>query len=270
VKIAYFTGGNPVFANRAERLRISELEKRRNTAVMPRRQSPYLTKRIEKYNAVFYIGNKFTIDTYGEFQLPQAYRIINNGYISDREINYTKKKNYNFLYFASVGQVHKGLDLLLEIFGREDCPYHLYICSLAENELDFCKVYERELYHCDNIHLMGFIEPTSEEYYDIVDVCAYSLLPSSAEGIAGSVLTTMSEGVIPICSKMCGFEEDEVIMLEDCEIDTIRQMIEQCANKSSEWIKEQSKKTLNIIRERYSKEHFIKSVTEGLEGALGR
>ncbi|WP_314621160.1 hypothetical protein, partial [uncultured Selenomonas sp.] len=102
-------------------------------------------------------------------------------------------------------QVHKGLDLLLEIFGQKDFPFELYICSSFQSEKEFCEVYKSELFHTSNIHSVGFIDIMGEKFCEISEKCSFTILPSCSEGVAGSALTAMSAGIIPIVIRECGF-----------------------------------------------------------------
>ncbi len=42
------------------------------------------------------------------------------------------------MWFGSGGMIHKGLDLVLEVFARMQ-EYHLHICGPVHHEEDFCK-----------------------------------------------------------------------------------------------------------------------------------
>ena len=57
-----------------------------------------------------------------------------------------KRDPKKFVFFGSLGAVHKGLDLLLEVFSRMTTDCKLYVCSGYEKEEDFCKLYHKELY----------------------------------------------------------------------------------------------------------------------------
>ena len=93
-------------------------------------------------------------------------------------------------------------------------------------------------------------------------------MPSCSEGVAGSVLTSMSAGMIPIVSKECGFEDDEVIHLQNCSMECIEEAIKHYSQKDLAWIKNMSKKSIDIVNERYSEKDFIESVKNGLNKVL--
>lgn len=258
IKVAYLTGSNTAFSNIAEQKRINDVYRRRNIKLIPRRQATLISKRIESYDAAFFIGNEYNLKTYSEFKMPPVYFIKNTGY--DFNFCNEKRKANNFLFLGSDGQVHKGLDLLLEIFCEKCKNCNLYVCSSFENESDFCEAYKKELYNTSNIYPIGFVDIRSDKFKEIAEKCAYMIMPSCSEGIAGSVLTAMSAGIIPIVSRECGFEDDEVIHLKDCSKECIEKSIKFYASKNFEWVENYSKKVVEIVRIRYSQECFIKSI----------
>ncbi|WP_311650221.1 glycosyltransferase [Selenomonas artemidis] len=268
-RVAYLTGMNASVANHAEDLRMSALAKRRGVRLPPERHARLISKEIENFDACWYIGNSYNFKSYDEFQMPSVSFIKNTGYKFSASFDKKKKSMSNFLFFASSGQVHKGLDLLLEIFGQKNFPYSLYICSSFRNEHSFCELYEKELFHRKNIHPVGFIDIHSKLFLDITDSCAFTILPSCSEGIAGSVLTAMSAGLIPLVSRECGFEDDEVISLDDCSIPTIEQAIREYGEKDINWIIKKSNEVKQIVQERYSEEMYRASIRSALERLLG-
>src|SRR5260370_39818422 len=98
----------------------------------------------------------------------------------------------------------------------------------------------------------------------IADRCSFALLPSCSEGIAGSMLTAMSAGVIPIVSRECGFEEDEVYYLRESTIDEIGTTADEHARKSVSWIVEESTRIVAIAEERYGAQQYTQSVRAAL------
>ena len=74
----------------------------------------------------------------------------------------------------------------------------------------------------------------------------------------------MSAGVIPIASRECGFEDDEVINLLDCKLATIEKVICECASKPDDWIREHSSRCVEAVNTRYSRKDFTDSVKEAM------
>ena len=115
---------------------------------------------------------------------------------------------------------------------------------------------------------MGFVDIHSEKFKDMISSCAYTILPSCAEGCAGSVLTVMSGGLIPIVSDVCGFDNGEAIILPDCNIETIAAYVKEYSQKCESWILENSRKSVEIVKRNYGKENFLKSVERAVEESL--
>lgn len=266
-KIAYLTSSNLAVSGEREAERIKKLYERRGVNLKPRRQGGTISKAIESFDGALFFGNDYNLKTYVEFNMPPVYYVVNNGYDYDFEINF-KKDPKKFLFFGSAGQIHKGLDLLLEIFSQKDFPCELYVCGALRKEKDFEHEYADELYHTDNIHTLGFIDVHSEIFKKLANDCAYSILPSCAEGQAGSVVTAMSAGIISIVSKECGYDSNDVILLPDCEKETIESFIRKYSNMDKDWIREQSFSTFQNAKKNHSKENFTKSIEKGLKAIL--
>lgn len=265
IKVMYITGSNPIFANEAEQKRLKELMCRRGVMLSARRETEPFSKAIELYNSVCIIGNDITLKTYSDYNLPQTFLIPNSGYDFWGKINVDTKRSDCFIYFGSSGSVHKGLDRLLEIFSKKDFPCDLYVCGSYENETDFCKEYSKEIYHTKNIIPMGFLNISDKRFFEIVNRCAFTILPSCSEGMAGTITTMMSAGVIPICSLECGIDSEDIIVLEDCEIDTIERTILWASKKSKEWVKTNSIRTMKLASNKYSRSIFSQKMEEALE-----
>jgi glycosyltransferase involved in cell wall biosynthesis len=164
---------------------------------------------------------------------------------------------------TSGGQVHKGLDLLLEVFARKS-NISLYVCSSFKFEKDFCDLFKHELFHLDNVKPIGFIDVMSAKFIEIAEVCTYSVLPSCSEANSSSVLTTMSAGLIPIVSRECGFEDDEVHYFSDCTLETIELTLNEYAAKPPEWINSERERCLALVNSKYSEKAFTASIQDAL------
>ncbi len=267
-QVAYLTSMNLAVTSGNEKKRLEECYQRRGVKLKPQRFAGYIETRIEQFDAVWYIGNEYNFKSYDCFKMPPAYRIKNTGYFFPWADPDADRDPHCFMYFGSAGQVHKGLDLLLELFSEEIKNCTLYVCGNFASEEDFAKEYHKELYETRNIVPVGRVNIETPQYEELSKICAYSILPSCSEGCAGSVLTNMSAGIIPIVSRECGFEEDEVISLPDCKKETIKKFILEYCKKDSDWIKKQSRYSIQIVRERYSNRNFTESVEQALSKTL--
>lgn len=266
-KVLYSTGAAPAWQNNRELARIQALNIRKQTALKPKALVPLYDKSIASFDALFLIGNKFTLNTFHDLNIKKCFLIKNSAYIFPN-MEYTKKSPNTFLFFATYPQVLKGLDLLLEVFYKNR-NLNLVVCSLFNNELDFCKVYEKELLHTPNILPVGPIDITSNVFKKIREICSYVTMPSCSEGMSGSILTAMSAGLIPIVSQECGLDAEEVNIFQTCNIDCIANTLQSFSAKNLDYIKTESLKAMEIIRTRYSPEQFCTSFRTAMNGLLG-
>lgn len=268
IKVAYMTGSNQSFANKAEAERIEALFRRKGVRLMQRRYyRPFKKSEFESFDAMFFIGNSYNLKTYSEFNLKSVSFIKNTGYDFLKNTDFSKKSSQNFLFLGGPGQIHKGLDLLLDIFGVNK-HLNLYVCSRFKRERDFYKLYKKALLHTDNIFPIGFVNIAGRKFKDICKLCSYVVLPSCSEGIATNVLTGMSAGLVPIASRECGFEDDEVHHFEDNSIDCIEETLNFFAQKTPEWVRAESMKAMEIVQTRYSEKNFSDSVRAAMRGLL--
>ena len=268
-RICYITGSNPTFSNEAERARLADLVARRGVSLRPRRQvRPFPRSVLQPFDAMFLFGNKTTLATYAEFRLPPVRYMVNNGYDDVIPTDPSCRDPRCFLFMASVGQVHKGLDLLLEIFAREP-DLSLVVCSMFARERDFVRAYRRELFETPTIRPVGFVDVRSPAFRDLQAGCGAMILPSCSEGQSGSVTVAMSFGLPCIVSAPCGFEEPEIWTLPDCSIGTIRSTVREWASRPHAWVRERSERTLALLRRGYTRADYARSIRDGLAETLG-
>ena len=268
IKVAYITGSNPSFANKAEEERIEYLYRRRGKKLKARRnQLPFEKDVFESYQAIFFIGNEYNWRTYEEYNVETVCFIRNNGYLELAQSDCSERSPRKFVYFGGTGSIHKGLDLLLDIF-IERPELDLYVCSGFHNEKDFCRLYKQALFHTSNIHPMGFLDVFSTELATLFKQCAYIILPSCSEANAGSVLTGMSAGLIPLVSRESGFNDDEVYYFKENSLEAIGESIDHFSQMPIEWVCSESRRMISITQERYSPSHYIDSVREAFAVVL--
>jgi glycosyltransferase involved in cell wall biosynthesis len=214
-KIYFSTGAYWCFHNRQEEARIEALRKRRNVNLPPDRLIHHSEEEaLRLADGVIGIGNEFTLGTYVRDGRP-LYSTTSNERPLPIMINGTSLyddrfewcfKDYDagrghFLFFSGGGNVHKGLDLLLEAF--DDLEQHLWIASNVEPT--FREVYAREL-RLPNVHLIGWLQPRSPLFYRLMRTCNFCILPSCSEGQSQSVVECMNQGLIPVVSREAGID----------------------------------------------------------------
>jgi hypothetical protein len=267
-RIAYITGSNPSFSNAAEMGRIEELHRRKGKRLQTRRQAKLFSKHdLESCDGILFIGNSYNMRTYTEFTLRNIRYISNTGHDFLMDVSSASRSPRSFLFLGSGGQVHKGLDLLLEFFSKHD-DLELYVCSSFKSEEDFSDLYHKELFEQANVHAVGFVDIRSAKFREICGRCSYIVLPSCSEANAGSVLTGMSAGLIPLVSRECGFEEDEVHFFDDCSCDSISRRLTEMSLKTVEWVTTESERAISTVRTRYSADCYRTSARKALSDIL--
>jgi len=270
IRIGYITGTNPSVSNPAECLRIQDVYDRRGVRLRMRRQvKPFAREDLVALDAMFLIGNWHTLASYSEYRPPKVFLLNNTGYRFLRDEYPFEKSPRNFLFFGGYGQVHKGLDLLLEVFSRRK-QWNLYVCSAYHLEKDFCRAYEKELFHSENIFPVGLVDIRSEQFRRISRKCSFCVLPSCAEGMAGSVLTCMSAGLVPIVSRECGLEDGDVNIFPDCSIEGIEYTLSSFASREPDWIAKESVRVMDLVNSRYSMENYSRTIRNSMKELLER
>jgi len=271
VKVYLSTGMNHIVHNRNVRKRYQALYQRRGCRLKIRRLHTENMPFVLGANAIAGFGNELTMNTWKETFGGPTYYFNNYGFqvaqfvLGTRDYSIARK---NFLFFASQDQVAKGLGLLIEVFPR--CPgIDLYICSDFEYEKDFCNCYRRELWRTSNIHAIGWIRINSAEFDELIQRCAYVILPTCSDASAGSVVQCMYAGLIPIVTKEAGIDtEDFGITLADDSLEEIEKTILELADLPEEWHREHSIRTRQAAEERFSEKAFVNKWREILGDIL--
>ena len=263
VKIYFSTGCYWKFHNKAELNRFASLRKRRGLR-LPLDRFIYDSeeKAIKSADGIIGLGNDYTKETYEGFS---PVIMLPTTTVADEHLMGLRKDfdngRHHLLYYAGAGCVHKGLDLLLEAFSKLD--EHLWICCKLEKP--FGKAYLDELLNRSNIHTVGWIEPRSPTFYQIMNICNFAVLPSCSEGGAQSVVECMNQGLIPIVTTECGLStEDYGYILTPCTTERIIEIIKGLSSLSSLKCKDLSLKAKNAATTIFSEEMFL----QGFERAL--
>jgi len=266
-RISYITGCDPAFANAAEHERLAAVRARRGATLAPRRQAQAFPRAsFESYDAMFLFGGRFARETYANFRCPPLHALVNNGYDHVEPTDPAARRANRFMFLGGNGQVHKGLDLLLEVFASEP-DLELVVCSPFAREADFAQVYRAEL-QLPNVQAIGFVDVLSPAFRQLQAQCAWMILPSCAEGQCGSVTVAMSFGLTPVVSEACGFEDPEIMILPDCSIDAIRRTVQELAVSSQEIVRTRSEQSFELMRRAYRPEHYAAAVRAGLAAVL--
>lgn len=205
-------------------------------------------------DGIIALGNDKCADSFKKhydgivFSVPAPFYNIHN---AEELINQrSADANKNFLWFGSSGLIHKGLDLLLDYFSNHP-DLTLHVCGPIENEMDFVKVYRKELFETKNIITYGFLDIKSETFVNILKKCSFVIFPSCSEGGSPSVLTVVGNGgLIPIISHETTVSTASEIWIEDLTYEGIDQSIKTVLS-----LNELTIKKMQIDNYEYVKQH---------------
>lgn len=254
-KILHITGAHWRFQNAAELRRLSELESRRGIRLQPRRQVPP-SLGIEYADCATILGNEFTQGTFAYAHKPlYPIPLSTTVQFPFMEKDFGKIRR-NFLWLGSGGMVHKGLDLVLDAFSKLP-DYNLVVCGPVHQEPDFEKAYYEELYRSPNIRTLGFTDVTGTQFQEIVKNSCGLVYPSCSEGQAGSVITCLHAGLIPVISYESGVDiGDFGILLEKCSVKEITAAVEKLSGKSADELAMMSKMGWQYARTHHTRKKF--------------
>lgn len=267
IKIYWFPSCALPFLNSQEQLRLKNLYKRHKVSLNPVRSLPVENQSDwQLADSVISLGNQYARSTY-KTSIP-IFSFNNAAYkeLQPERIcrDFTMARS-NFLFFAGIGNVHKGLDLVIEAFNNIDA--HLYIATKVENE--FYEIYKEELSSHSNIHVQGWVEVRSSRYYELVEKCAYVIMPSCCEGSPGSIIECMHRGLIPVVSKESTIDTDGFgVTLDSCDILHIRQTVMELADLPVNIVKEKSIKTFEKAMQDYSVQSFERNVRDAIQKTI--
>lgn len=269
IKILHLTGSYAKYNNEQETNRREYLFKRKNVNLPIERYADIdiVDKSLGVANIITIVGNSHTVKTF-----PEEYQgRINCIPVTSSKLNFIKEeKDYlpnekEFLWLAGFGAVHKGLDLLLDVFSQHP-DWTLNVVGSVENEKEFVNIFQKELYETPNIKYHGFLSPSSDEFINITKKCFCYINPSCAESTSTASITALSVGLYPLISYDNGIDlpNECGIYLKDCSIEEIENAIEKIITTRDKDIKLQIRKTQDYILKTFSRENFTKIMTETL------
>ncbi len=229
-RILYLTENPPQYSYEKELERIKYFEERHHVKVRLTRSGKFFRKEdFEHLYACIFIGNPSD-----KTMLPgiNTFTIRPTGFINRafdqkyaKGIRDYKKAKKRFMWIGSIGVIHKGLDILLDVFKKHP-ELELYVLGVSEYE-------RRILKHLTgpNITDVGFIKIQGEEFLDIVSKCGFVVLPSCSERLATSVITAMNHGLIPLVTRETGLEVPVGEVFDNFRVETIDEVISRWSMK---------------------------------------
>lgn len=263
IRIFYATGCNPLYANLVTVLKVRDFNDKHNKLLLAssRLMSNAGFAQVLLSNFVIVLGNNFVLNTYTMFDSKKQNRYLNlNAFYNDVYKIDLNEKNFkvakkNFLWFGSTGILHKGLDILLDIFHKREDIY-LHICGASQKEVGFFEYYQNVLSKSSNIINHGFVQMESAKFKEIMNVCGFVISPSVSEGGAPSLLNVMANGgLVPIATRSSGIDLDElgwVVEVEDNHVEGFDKVLnEVCLINESE-LRNKAMNAKKVVRDKYT------------------
>jgi glycosyltransferase involved in cell wall biosynthesis len=274
-KILHITTSYPTFSNFAERARLKNLSYRRGVNLKSRRsfsehEIGLFDNNIRIADVVTLLGNDITRGTFPEEFGTKIVTVNATGSALSkiRDIS-TVITGREFLWFNGVGAVHKGLDLVLEVFAAHpECTLH--VVGPYENEKDFIRAYRKELRKCSNVKTHGYLYPSSPKFQQIVENVMAFINPTCSEGMSTSAITCMEYGLIPIISLRAGLSLPDglgIVLLESSHEEIERAIVE-LVNKSDTEIMHMIQNCQSYALRTFAREKFSSKMQSVLGAAL--
>lgn len=236
-KVLLTTGCSPEYDNNQLCIRNKDLQIRKKTHCnfyKPIENYQYALNNCNISDQIFMIGSEY-IKENGWYTLAKSKSYLYNN-VTSLTPRIKENKTGNYIYMSSVGQLRRGLDLVLEAF--ENRNEKLYICAPYEQEPNFIKYFEDIITKSKNIIMIGYINQGGEKFKKIINNVDFAILPSCSEGQSGSIINLMGYGLIPIVPDNVGIENINKIGLkiEKFTVEEIKRILERAKGLKEEEI----------------------------------
>ncbi len=260
-KIIYMTENPYHISYMREQERIGYFYERHHRTVPLSRTGVYYKKNDEKLaDAVICLGDKQYFS-----ELPEnisVRRIWPTAMINPENFSFCQRSPRNFIVLGTDGFVHKGIDLLVEVFGKHR-EWNLYLCG---SDIPHTLKKLGYLPLPSNIKDCGYVDIMDRQFIKLAETCTYILLPSCSEGLSTAILTGMCHGLLPVIMKGNGMDSFEEycsyfnsFLLSDIEL-----AIKAAASRSQEECIAQAGKIMEYARSNFTIDHFTNSLDKVL------
>ncbi len=166
-----------------------------------------------------------------------------------------KNAKKHFLWLGSSGAIHKGLDILIDVFKKHpDLTLHIVGLHWSDRPI-ISKILVK------NTIDYGYMNINSKEFASIAETCAYCISPSCSEGVSTSVITAMNHGLIPIVSEECSLDLGSIgETLTDFHIEYIERIVEKWSKEDDLFLQKLQDAVLQLTDEKYSLSTYSKRI----------
>lgn len=263
-RVLFLTENPPSISFAKEKERIQYFEERHNIKLDITRSGKFFQEcDFHNLHACIFTGNPNASD-----RLPgiNTYPIRCNGIVNpffrleDRSFETARS---TFIWIGSSGAVHKGLDILLDVFARHP-ELELRILGLNESDRRILQSLMNS-----NVRNYGYIPSIkSEEFAQIVAGCGFVVLPSCSEGLATSVITGMNHGLIPLVTAETNIISPTGEVFSDFNVETVEETIVRWSKMDVNFLTEQSILTRDFAFATYSFEQYAARMNEIIEAII--
>jgi glycosyltransferase involved in cell wall biosynthesis len=276
ITIYYGAGMHVCHQNQASLSRVKDVYRKKGVwlAKSARFVEKTWTHQTALVDGIIALGNEVCANSYRKYfngsvySLPAPfYKTIDAETIIKQKTEESKK---HYLWFGSSGLVHKGLDLCLEYFAKNQDLY-LHVCGPIENESNFVTTYNKELFKTPNIQVYGFVDIASSEFENILSKCSFTIFPSCSEGGSPSTLTVVGNGgLVPVITKETTIETGSEIWIDALNYEKINKAIRYSQNLSFEEIKELQYKNIDFVKNNHTQEIYYEQLMKNIQNILGQ
>jgi len=264
------TGAHADQVKLAENHRLRQLKRRRGIACR-RRYRLIADKGPDIADAIFVIGDNWVRETYSRRTSARIFPICNtvvDGVVTTLDTKDFNKARKAFLWIASYAAIHRGLDVLLEVFA-DISDLELHICGGIEYEKDFFQFYRKQLLETRNIYFHEFVDVTSDVFTSITSQVGYVIYPSASDGMPGSVVNSMAAGLVPLLTREAGIDTGGFgKIINECNNNVIRNTVLRASAVKPETLRKEAEQVAEFARRRYSIEAYCTQFKDSMEAVL--
>lgn len=256
LKVLYLTEKTPSFSLQKENERIEYLYSRHKIKTFSRRTGLYFQQEdINNCDQCIFMSSenyRYLIDNKKNYLISPTGLKNDNITIDNKDFSKTK---HSFLWMGSQGAIHKGLDLLFDVFSKHP---ELELHVLGLNSID-----KKTLLSImpDNAIDHGFVNINSKVFEEVVQKCAFIIFPSCSEAISTAVITAMNHGLIPLVTQetsitLEGFGE----YIKDYHIESVEEVVIKKSKQSDDSLYKEMILTRDYAQNNYSIANFSKRI----------
>lgn len=274
-RLLHLTESYARFAMAAESARIESLLIRTGHRCRPRRPGRIDVDRhdaaLRQVDHFSLIGNATTLASYPEWIVERTHLVTVSGTwpLWQKPVVALVPDTREYLWFGGMGAVHKGLDLVIEVFARHP-EWKLHIVGALTHEYDFFQAVARWLFPSPNIEYHGFLLPESAAFRRLASRIYAFIFPSCSESISAAAVTCLQTGFYPVISRETGVDlpAGRGCCLSECSTRRIEEVLTDLHRHTSSSLTQDIVSIQAWARDRYSRAAFSHSMGAYLNRVL--